>query len=216
MPALPDVPGVSRLILNGLMNGQPWAAVQYAQTPGAALTQAQVDALATGVSTAWNNAMAQGHSTAVTLTQVTAQDLTSKTGAIGVSTVTHPGTRAGTPGANNIAAVASWKIAVRYRGGHPRTYWPAGVQGDVTAGRLWSGTFKTLMESAIAGYVTNINAISLSGSSVTFCAVSFYHGKDATTGKPIVRDVPLVYPVISSVFHTRVDTMRRRLGKETG
>lgn len=216
MPALPPVAGVARLILRGTTQGQPWAAVQYAQTGSTALTDAEANTLAAGVSNAWLNAMAQAHCTTVSLTEVETQDLSSVEGAIGLSGLTHAGTRSGTQAPNNVAAVASWKVRARYRGGHPRTYWPAGAAADIINGRLWGTTFAQLMETSIAAYVTNINAITLSGRLASFCAVSFYQGRDSVTHKPIPRTDPVVLPVVGSTFHGRVDTMRRRLGKETG
>lgn len=214
MPRLPDVPNVVRMVLTGTMNGQPWAAVQYARFTGVSPTSAQLATAATAVGGAFRDALAQLCPSTTVLTQVQLIDLTSLDAAVGSAAVSHAGTRIGTGLPNNAALVASYKINVRYRGGHPRTYWPAGVTTDVTSGRLWAGAFLTLADGACTDYVGDVNAIALSGGLLVFSAVSYY-SKEVTPTPPHLRSTPLVVPVTTVEVHPRVDTQRRRLGKET-
>jgi hypothetical protein len=214
MPALPNAPGVLRLRLIGTVNGSPWNSVQHARFSGTAPSDAELQTVGTAVGTAWNDAIAQLCANTVALSQVEVTDLTELDAGVGLATTAHPGLRAGTANANQVAMVASYKIHVRYRGGHPRTYWPAGVQADITGGKTWSGAFLTLAQGACVDYVGNINAIQLGGGSLTFCAVSYYSGKDPVTGLPTLRPNPVNYTVTTVAVHPRVDTMRSRLGRE--
>jgi len=215
MPRLPDVPNVLRLVLSGSKQGQPWAAVQYARFTGASPGSAELATAAAAVGTAWQSALAQIHTAEVLLTSVTCIDLTRLDAAVGSASMNHAGSRVGTALPNQVALVASYKINVRYRGGHPRTYWPAGAQADITNGRLWTSGFLTLADGACTDYVGDINAITLGGGLLIFSAVSYFSGTDPGTGKPIMRTTPLVFPVTTVEVHPRVDTQRRRLGKET-
>lgn len=214
MPDLPDVANVLRIRLIGTVNSSPWNVVHYARYSGTAPTDAELQTVGTAVGAAWAPSIGVLAATTTTLSQVEVEDLSSKTAGVGIASVTHIGNRAGAGLPNNVACVASYKIHVRYRGGHPRSYWPIGVQGDVTAGRLWSTTFLPLASNAASSYVGNINAIALGGGLLTMCAVSFYGGAPPVNGESVLRDVPQVYTVQSVQVHQRVDTMRSRLGKE--
>lgn len=214
MPALPDAPGMLRLRLIGAIQSVPWNAVQYASFNGPPPNSSDLQTVGYAVGQAFLNAIAQLVPNTVTLTEVQVTDLTTVDSAFASQAMSHTGLRLGTSLPNNVALVASYKINVRYRGGHPRTYWPAGVQADVQDGRTWTDAFRTLAQGACVDYVGNINAIQLGGSNLLFEAMSYYKGRDAA-GKPILRPVPLHYPVQTVLVHTRVDSMRTRLGKES-
>jgi hypothetical protein len=216
MPRLPNVPSHLRLRLIGLCNGIPWNSVQYAKYQGSAPTAADLLTVGTQVGSAWNSAIAQLVTPTTRLDQVAVEDLSSLDAATALATTSHPGLRAGTALPNNCALVASYKINARYRGGHPRTYWPAGAQTDVTAGHLWAGAFLTLAQGACTDYVGDINAITLGGFPLVFSTISFYEHNPNGAGLPsVLRPSPVPFVVQSVAVHTRVDTMRRRLGRES-
>jgi hypothetical protein len=192
----------------------PWISIQHAKFTGPPPTVADLGTVGQAIGTAWANAMAPIHDVAVAVTEVKVTDLTSRTANVAVSTMNHPGTHPGTGSLPlNVAMVQSYVIQVRYRGGHPRTYWPAGVPSDIQTGHLWTTAFLANANTAATGWVGDINLIALGGGTLQHCAVSYFHGKDSL-GKPIVRVTPLVFPTTSTLVHGRVDTMRRRLGKE--
>ena len=214
MPALPDVPAVVQIKLVGTRQGLPWNSVQHARYAGTAPSVGDLGTAAQAVGTAWANAMAVIHDPAVFLTNVIMTDLASKTGAVADASMNHAGTHPGTGSLPlNVALVQSYIIQVRYRGGHPRTYWPAGVPSDISVGHLWTTTFLGTANTSATGWVGNINAIILGGAALQHCVVSYFKGKDQF-GKPLLRPTPVVYITQSTVVHGRVDTMRRRLGKE--
>lgn len=214
MPALPPIAGHLRLRLIGTVNGMPWNAVQFARYTGTAPSDTALQTVGTAVGTAWNNAIAQICPSSVNLGQVEVTDLSALDAGVGLATTSHPGLRAGASPTNNVAMVASYKIHVRYRGGHPRTYWPAGVTADITGGRTWTGSFLTLAQGACVDYIGNINAITLSGGVLQFVAVSYYHSDGGDPPKTVLRTTPVSYVISTASVHPRVDTQRRRLGKE--
>lgn len=214
MAPLPPIQNVLRIRLTGVMATNNWASIQYARFQGAPPTAADLGTVAASLRTAWQNAIAQLCFTDRSLRVIEVIDLSSDTSASAVNTGNTLGTRAGSPLPNNVAMVASYKIARRYRGGHPRTYWPAGVIADVTSGNLWTQTFLTLANTGAPAWVGNVNAIVLGGSPLQHGVVSYFERDPANPGHSKPRTSPLFFSTQSVVVHTRVDTMRRRLGKE--
>jgi hypothetical protein len=208
MPRLPDTPRTVLVRTIGSRNGTAWNNTYHLQYSGAPPTDAELDIVCTGIVNAWGLAFALLCPTDVTLTTVQAADIASATGASHELATLAPGTRVGTGMTNQVACVISWKINLRYRGGHPRTYLPAGVATDVLTQRLWENTFIDAATASAATWHSNLNGIVAGLNSFTFVAVSYF-----TNGA--LRATPLVLPITSEVVHNRIDTQRRRLGKET-
>jgi len=135
-------------------------------------------------------------------------DLGSVTGAVGINTTAITGTgsvSAITP--NSACAVVSWKIGIRYRGGKPRTYFPIGSAASLVNGVGLPAAHVTSLKAAAAGFITDVNTFTSGTILVTFASVSYFHqGQLRPTGIP--------YPIVGSDVHNRVDSQRRRLGKE--
>lgn len=208
MPALPNAPRTLRIRLTGLNQTTIFQHVQYVQYSIVPPLSADLSSFSASVATLWNSFMAPLMNTTVRLNLVETQDISSPTGAFGSSNIVQSGTRAGTPMPVQVAAVATWHVNYHWRGGHPRTYWPAGVQTDVVNGKTWATPFQTAMSSALASYISGMNAITVGGSPVGIFSAVRYFSNNALMG------VPLVLPITASSFHTRVDTQRRRLGRE--
>lgn len=212
---LPDAAQIIQFVMGGTHNGYPWLNVGYLQYTGIAPTVADLNSIGTAIGNAWNTNIAPLCHANVTMQSVNLTDLTNRGAAISAVTgLNHPGTRAGTDVPNQVAAVISWKINHRYRGGHPRSYWPAGVQADITSGRSWASAFQTAATAAAGAFRTALNAITYGSSTVRMVSMNFYT-HDPTTGKPIYVGTPVPYTIQSALCHGRVDTQRRRLGKET-
>src|SRR5215467_12594453 len=151
MPALPFVPLTYKIVLTGTSNGTNWANIFHAEgtaTPGSI---PDLTTLAASINTLWGTTLGSHRSSLCHLTQVVIQDISSETGSAGVNTTSNPGTVAGTPLPANVAHVVSWKIARRYRGGHPRTYLP-GVPGSVT------NDARTLADTHVAAVLADARA----------------------------------------------------------
>lgn len=208
MPALPNAAQVILVTLKGTNQGAPWNVTLHTKYQGVKPTPAQLIAYITQFQTGFATHMAPIMNPLVILTTISGADLTDETGAVGDFNLTVPGTRTGTPLPTSAAVVSSWKVALRYRGGHARSYWPGGNVADVSNGRTWQSTFQTAAQTAAVGFRTYINGLTLNASPTSMVMLSYYKGK-------ALRPTPLAVTIDSVVTHGRVDTQRRRLGKET-
>jgi len=217
MPRLPDADHIIRIKLAGQLSSNPWATIQYARFTGSQPDSAALATTANALKSTAFQAIIPMMGTANELLTIECTDLTNETGASGISSATPVlGTRAGTVNPNQVCAVASYKIARRYRGGHPRTYWPIGVQSDITAGSRWTTAFVPLPLNAVTAWVGNVNATNLNGAPLQHGCLSYYTRDPNNPGHSMLRPVPQFFPTQSVEFHGRVDTQRRRLGKEFG
>lgn len=208
MAPLPSVAQVVKVLIKGTIQGQQWANVHYLQYTGAAPTVADLNTVGAAIAAAWNTNIAPLCGSGVILTGIDLADLTSAFASTSSVTVSNAGTRAGTALVNSAAMVASWKINMRYRGGHPRSYIPAGMLADTTSGRLWATAFVTAANSALAAYRTALNAITASGTTYKMVCVRYHINK-------VLQATPVVVTINSATVHGRIDTQRHRLGKET-
>lgn len=211
---LPPLAHTLRIKLSGQVKNHPWASIQHAQYSGAAPDVASLTTLATSIGTAWANAIAPVTSPDTALDLVEVTDLSSATAAQGNSAALHPGTL---PQDTALPASACWvqslKTIYRFRGGHPRIYWPAGDQLALVNGSQFSVNYQTLINTACTGWISDINNLLLNGQPLAHgCA--FYYTHDPVTKARMYRDPPLFYPTISTAAHKRIDTQRRRLGVE--
>lgn len=108
------------------------------------------------------------------------------------------------------AVALSWQISRRYRGGKPRTYIPAiptaAVGGDGSA--ALTSAYMTIAEDAGATFLANINGIAGLTHDIQLCNVSYFSGLAP-------RISPQVDVTQSVVVHGRLDSQRRRSGKES-
>lgn len=215
MPPLPPADHVVRIKIVGQLSNQPWNSIQYAKFTGAQPDSAALATTASAIKATAFQPILNMMGTASTIISVELTDLTNDTGAQGISSTTPTaGTRPGTVNPNQVCGVASYKIARRYRGGHPRSYWPIGVQSDITQGNRWTTTFIPLALNAVVAWVGNINTTNLNGAPLQHVCLSYYTRDPNNPGHSILRPVPIPFPTQTVQFHSRVDTQRRRLGKE--
>lgn len=209
MPALPDATNILRCTYSGTYGGSKWANVFHLRFATGNPGQADLNSLATGLRNAWNTGIAPIVGSGCQLTNTTVVDLTSNTGLVGASSATATGTNAGTQALPaNVALVISFKIARRYRGGHPRMYL-TGMYGVNTANNTsWTAAFVTSAGTNAAAWLSACNALTFTSMpTLQVVNLSYYTNN-------VLRPSP-VWDVIGSVqVHSRVDTMRRRLGKE--
>jgi hypothetical protein len=208
MPPLPDAPNVVRLKIVGSNNGTGWLNGFYLRYAGAAPSNANLDALCSTALGAYATNFLPLCNNNVALSGATAQDLTNAASSTGSATNTSPGTRGAAALTSQAACVVSWKINVRYRGGHPRTYLPAGITTDLTAGHLWTGTFVTAAVTAALAFRTALNGITVGGATWSMIALSYHRNN-------VALNPPVPYTIQTAQVHGRVDTQRSRLGAET-
>lgn len=215
MPALPNTDHVIELKAYGPAQGGKWLIRQHFRYAGGRPTSTDLLTAANTLKTAWGTNFAALHVAGNNLTNIILTDLTDKTGATATSTgAPIAGTRVGVALPVSVAVTVSWPIDRRFRGGHCRSYFAIGVAADVVTGNQISGTMQGTVQSAAAAWRTTINGLTLTGGACTMVAVSYYLGTDQATGKPILRPVPQVDNINVPIVHARLDSQRRRLGKE--
>lgn len=208
MPRLPDVPSVVRFRLMGFTYSSPWVNIFHMRYTGSAPTSAELDTVIASVITDWETFLMPLFHTSASLNVTDATDLTATDAAVGSVASAHTGTRAGTPLPVNAAIVLSYHTSSRWRGGHFRNYLAAGVTADLANGKTLQSTPLTAFNSAAAGWANALAAKSVGGRTWSQVGVRYRDQKVALT-------TPLILPITSASVHDRLDSQRRRLGKES-
>jgi hypothetical protein len=131
-------------------------------------------------------------------------------GAQGVATGSTVGGDPGQPLPPQCAVGVTWKAAFSWRGGRPRTYLPfvtnnaLNSPGDSTLSASWSGN----VASHADAFISACNLLTIGSQSVTLGFVSYFHNY-------AFRTPPLFYFYTQGVVHERMDSQRRRSGKES-
>jgi hypothetical protein len=192
----------------------------HVQYSGGAPTNAEAATFAAAIATAFGSDLKSLMSDSLELTTVYVEDLTSDTAATGEDAPATDGTRSGTALPAATCLVAAYNVGRRYRGGHPRGYWPFGVAADLQTEQTWTAAFTTACGTGFGSFFTAIDAAGWSGAgTLTHVNVSYYSGFTAVTN-PITgrtRDVPKYRvggPVIDDIVtvtpRTELGSQRRR------
>lgn len=132
-------------------------------------------------------------------------DLASDTGASGESAVNLAGTAEDAGTVASACVLASWSIARRYRGGHPRTYFPALAFGALANPGQWDAGVVSDFTAAIGNLSDVLGSASSEGTSLTGQVIVSYVLANA------YRDTNITYPVTGGTVSNRIRTQRRRL-----
>jgi hypothetical protein len=128
----------------------------------------------------------------------------------GVGTVGVSGTGSGIDLPAQVAACITWQIAPHYRGGHPRTYL-SGITHDWTVdATTFASSFVGYLTDAAAAFHTGLEAISGISSGIS----SVEHGVASFVRAKAWRDPPVFYRIAGANVDNRIDTQRRRLGRD--
>lgn len=224
MPPLPAVPNVIRMRIlweiQGKSNQGQRMFISYSGGPPA---PSDLTAFANKYITAWNTNMPSLYNVDQTFLGVILEDLSSATGAVAEVAASVVGTRGSNVLPPSAAIVVSFEIARRYRGGHPRSYWPLGTSEDTEQGTgQFTETFQSAVASAVSAQTDSILA-QTSGSTTTESQVnvSYYDGFTAIenpfTGRyrnvPKLRATPLVDDIGTIVVRSYIASQRRRRQK---
>jgi hypothetical protein len=220
VPALPDVPKVLKLALVHLYGANLDVVTRhYIAYSGSAPSDADLNAFCEAVRNNWDEDVKPLCSDDVELKLVEATDLTTVTSAIGSFATSVEGTRTGTPIPAASCVVQSYEIARRYRGGHPRGYWPCGVNTDLAGSLEWSSDAIADFQPGLDAYFADALASGWGGAgTLTHVNVSYYEGftvvTDPITGRarnvPTPRDTPVIDTISSTIVRARVGSQRRR------
>lgn len=208
MVALPPVPGVAKVIIKQVTGGVNVFNVMHVANPvGASWSQAGLDGLATLMRQTWVTNVIPLQTSQLTLTDVQVVDLSSDTGVESVATGNTPGGSAAGIMAASTAVCWSWKISRRYRGGHPRTYIGGVVQTQVSGVNTLAVAAQTQHVNAAAAIRSAVNSYAFAGSTTSLVVVHYRRAK-------AILPVPLVSPITGVTVDSRLDSQRRRLGRD--
>lgn len=220
MPPLPAAAGVLKVSIPLTIDSDTAALNRfYVHYAGSAPTSADASTFAQGVEAAWGADLAPLHNTLVHQQLVQVEDLSSSTGAVGIGTTPHVGTRAGDVLTGGVCAIVEFKINRRYRGGKPKVFLPAGIRSDIQSMQTWNNTFIAALQSGWAAFMAGVLSSGWTGAStLTHVNVSYYSGftvvTDPTThrarNKPTLRGTPTVDTVVAYGIETGIGSQRRR------
>lgn len=219
MADLKPVNGVARCVVQGTLSTVPVVNVFHIgfDSPKP-FTQNQIDGLAVAVRAGFVARFIPLITALYTCTDVTCTDLSSDTGVVGIQTGSTVGGKSSSTLPANMAACITWKIPRHYRGGHPRTYLPPPTGSDTTNANTWQAAFITSMTTAAEGFRTDVGTAVAAPDTVHLVCVHRYKGYtvNPANGKktPIQLDVPLVDIITKGTFDSRIDSQRRRLGRD--
>ena len=218
--ALIPAPGVAQLRLVGTIGLENMAQVLHFWTgTGAAWTQSQIQTLATSglqhlapnLVNSWGTNTTYHYAEAIDLTDATERTYRTTSSPI-----------VGTAGApfspNSSSIMVSHHIASRYRGGHPRTYFPPGNATNGADGDTWTDSLVTSFQTAFDGYIaaitTDLIAAGLTGPKQ--CAPRYTYTYEADNNKHKFLKTKTGYvgpfPVTRSEVSKQQRSQRRRLG----
>lgn len=221
MPPLPDVPGVVKLafIFSDGINTDIVSRF-YVSYAGSAPSSGQLNTFCTAGHGAFVAQLIGDLNQVYTLGRVHAIDLSSPTGAEGDDATSTAGTATDPELTSDVAVVTSYEIARRYRGGHPRGYWPLGQSSDLSTPQTWTDAFVSGVQSDFEDFMNTVLAAAWSGGGpLGHVNVSYFSGFTVVTSPtthrarnvPTVRATPVVDAVSSIVVRKHVGTQRRRL-----
>lgn len=177
--------------------------------PVTTLSAANMAILATDFINAWNSNLTPILSNQYQVGTCTTTMLDG-TGTEGFASTTIAGGGTSAPLPPQCAVCITWKASFSWRGGRPRTYL-GGITGDfqnsVADSKLAPAKVATL-ETAVSAFLTAVNAITVGGATVALGFPSYY-------SKGAFRTPPLFFPFTGHVVHERLDSQRRRSGKES-
>lgn len=224
--ALPTVANVLEIAFHWTIDEDTKAITKlhWRQTAGTA-SESNLTALATAIvagTTASLHSLVSAH---VDNTLVSCTDL----GTAGLVSGTVGGARAGsrTGGASylpgQVCLVANYRIGRRYRGGKPRSYWPAGTMSDVADAQTWQ---TVQLAAGTHTLYTDLRATldavgAATGGGITLgaqCSISYFSGGHwiaGTSGKPkwipTLRGTPVVDDILSMSLRRKLGTQKRRV-----
>lgn len=207
MPALPNVPGVIRVSLEGTSSHRNWANVFHVRYTGTPPTPTSLNDYLTAYYGVVAAAMAPLMQEEGALTGATAVDLTSATSASAEVSGVHAGTRDGDPIPASAAVLVNYNSSFRYRGGHPRTYYFMGTEGDISDQSTWGTGFVAAVQSFATNMLTYLGAGLIDATTYTTqCAVSYRENN-------VPRVTPLVMPIAVATANGGIASQRRRMRK---
>lgn len=219
MPPLPVVPGVIKLVIGTTLSGGEVENILHVSYSGAVPSSSTLSTWLTAAFIPPTQTLYDGQSSTTCIgVSVEATDLSSDTGAVATEPLDVTGVRTGDFAPASAAVVASWTINRRYRGGHPRTYFPFGTAGtyEALSAKLWDTGFIGAVGTAINTWTGAWYGTIEAGTTFNNLVSVSYVDKNLNPTPPYRRVTPVVDDIVGVVVKQRICTQRRRLGKLLG
>jgi hypothetical protein len=219
MPPLPVVPNVIKIIHSSTRSDSPVENILHMKYSGSAPASADLGTFMGGTyGPAWDTVFVDEASTDATMVQIEMLDLSSSTGAQDILIDTSAGGRTGDFAPSSACVLASWGVNRRFRGGHPRSYFPFGTAGTYASGssKFWDPAFIADVQTKLETFIGLIQGTTV-GTTVfeNLVNVSYYDIALNPT-PPYRRTTPLVDDITTLDVKQRICSQRRRLGKVNG
>jgi hypothetical protein len=206
MPPLPVVADVLKFEMLWTQAGIPAANILHAKYTGGPPTAADVAAFCLDLDDAWwVNPVKEDYPASTVYVGSRGTDLASSTGATAEHSVGTAGTATDSAISAQACILVNYEITRRYRGGHPRTYFPPAAWGGLASPSSWDSGIL----SDISGGVAAIEGVFSTATHGSTTLAGLVNVSYRTAGAP--RVTPVVDPVTGYVVSGIVRTQRRRL-----
>lgn len=218
MPVLPNVTRVFRVDIAQAFGSNTAIRNRIFFQYSGALSTTDATTVLTTIRNAWNTNLAGALVSGQSATSFTLTDLSNPSAPQVVNSTASAGTNAGTALPAGVALVTKFKLARRYRGGHPRVYIVGFTTANVATVETWSAALISawtadwqafinacvLAPPAAVGTLIHVNVSYFSG----FTNVTFPSGR--IRPRPTLRVTPIVDAVIGYSVNPKIASQRRR------
>lgn len=180
----------------------------YSQGSGGDITDADAATFAGDVHTAWASHISPYVVDTTILTSVVVEGLGSATDGVGAWGGSEPGTGSGDVPAN-VCVLEKDTIAARYRGGHPRHYWPAPTSGYLVDPTHLSAAGVTAYQNAITAFHNEV----VTAGGLLWTPGTFFYGCLSYYTGGALRPSPIFRPIFGWTVESMLATQRRRIGR---
>lgn len=222
MPALPSVAHAVRIDYLFSYSDDPHAKCrEFWFYTGTGASSTELTTLAGDIGTQYGVSIKDHVSPDVTLQTITITDLTSATAPVGEAAIGIAGTNGGAVLPADACVLESLHIPRRFRGGHPRIYWPFFDASNTLDAQHWNATAVAELTADLAEWRAAWDAlIPADMGTITPIAVSYYQGftvHTGTTGRARNVSTPrasaLLDNITSRTVQQGIASQRRRLLK---
>lgn len=206
---LPYAPGMIKARCAGIQGSGEFGMIfHFVQASGAVITDADATTFANDIRAAWNADINSLIVNTTALTSVVVEGLESAVDGVGAWAGSEYGSIGGFGEAANVCVLQKDTVALRYRGGHPRHYWPAPHYVDLADPTHLTSTAQAAWQGGVSSFISDCvtAAQTLWGAGSGYSALSYYSGG-------ALRPSPLQMPVLGSSIETMLATQRRRIGR---
>lgn len=216
---LNPVPQTLRVVLEGFVDTSSadtlWANILHFTYGGTPPSNATCQVIGATIANLWNSNVASLCPSPTTLQVVTVTDLSSTAAGEGEALVLHPGTRGDDSIPANAAVLISYPSAVRYKGGHPRSYLYVLGNADLQGATNWSTAATAEVQTHWNQFLSQCASQTVSGTTISsFCSIR-YRGKFLPNGGPphFYLNTPIVNPIPanSGVARQQMASQRGRI-----